>query len=567
MNRTSRFLIAVLTVAVGLGVFVVAQTPSSGVGGYSRVLAASGQSLRDWDDKVVGMERDKELRLRTVQADTIMAGRKHERLDQYYKGVPVFGGEVVRETDGQVTQSITASVYSGIAIGTDPSLSSDDAAKVFIKETGAAADTRLKPELTILPRTDGSFALTYRMTAFTGNAQPVMFVNAVTGAVELQYNNLKHQQPTAVVGTGVLAASGLVSSDQKKVSCALQGTTYLAWDMMRPTTIKTFDMKGNLTRTKLLFDGLTPWLQNDLATNTGSTWSDSVVTDAHTYLGWTYDYFYARHGWQGLNNTNSRTVYVAVHPANRSDFEKYSASDQSEFFMNAFYCGGCGYAYEDMMMIGEGLPAGWYVTDFGGQTVDYFAAALDILAHEYSHGVTDYTSALIYRNESGALNEAFSDIMSVGVEFFRQPAGTGLLVADYLEGEDVFRPYKSGTLSGLRSLANPQAYGDPDHYSKRYTGTNDNGGVHTNSSIANHAFYLAIEGGTNRTSGLSVTGVGAANRDKIEKAFFKGFTTLTSNATFSLARSKTIQAARDLYGSGSAVETAITQAWTAVGVN
>ena len=85
-------------------------------------------------------------------------------------------------------------------------------------------------------------------------------------------------------------------------------------------------------------------------------------------------------------------------------------------------------------------------------------------------------------------------------------------------------------------------------------------------TIATHAFYLAVEGGTNRTSGQTVTGVGAANRDKIERVFFRGFTTLTSNATFSLARAKTIQEARTLYGAGSAVEAAVTQAWNAVGV-
>jgi thermolysin len=365
----------------------------------------------------------------------------------------------------------------------------------------------------------------------------------------------------------VLVGEGLVASDQKKVSCTLQGSAYLAWDMMRPTTIKTYDLKGALSRAKDLFDGKVPLLQSDMATNTGATWTDAVVVDAHTYLGWTYDYFYARYAWQGLNGNNAHTVHVVVHPASRSDFANYSADDQSTFYTNAFYCGACGYSREDMMMIGEGLPTGWYSTGHGGQTVDYVAAALDILAHEYSHGVTDYTSALIYQNESGALNEAFSDIMSVGVEFYQQAPGSGLLKADYLEGEDAWRPYKTGALAGLRSLVNPAAYGDPDHYSKRSTGTDDNGGVHTNSTIASHAFYLAIEGGTNRTSGLSVTGVGAANRDKIEKAFFRGFTTLTSNATFSLARAKTIQAARDLYGAGSAVETAIIQAWNAVGVN
>ena len=128
-----------------------------------------------------------------------------------------------------------------------------------------------------------------------------------------------------------------------------------------------------------------------------------------------------------------------------------------------------------------------------------------MVAHELTHGITDYTSGLIYRNESGALNEAFSDILGTGAEFFYQPVGDGYLKADYVLGEDLTSP-----LSGFRSMANPGAFGDPDHYSRRYTGSADNGGVHTNSGIINQAFYLAVEGGVNRTSGLSVQGVGRA---------------------------------------------------------
>jgi Zn-dependent metalloprotease len=110
-------------------------------------------------------------------------------------------------------------------------------------------------------------------------------------------------------------------------------------------------------------------------------------------------------------------------------------------------------------------------------------------------------------------------------------------------------------------------FGHPDHYSLRYTGTADNGGVHTNSGISNHAFYLAIEGGTNRTSGLSVQGVGSANREQIERVFYRAFTQmLPASATFSIARAATIQAARDLYGDNGNVERAVTQAWAAVGV-
>ncbi len=130
--------------------------------------------------------------------------------------------------------------------------------------------------------------------------------------------------------------------------------------------------------------------------------------------------------------------------------------------------------------------------------MNYLAGGLDIVAHELSHGVTDYSSKLIYQGEPGALNEAFSDIMATAVEFYSQPER-----ADYLAAEDVFTP------GGIRSLQNPQAFGDPDHYSIRYTGSGDNGGVHINSGIANHAFYLAIEGGRHR---LGSDGPGSGRR-------------------------------------------------------
>ena len=146
------------------------------------------------------------------------------------------------------------------------------------------------------------------------------------------------------------------------------------------------------------------------------------------------------------------------------------------------------------MMFGEGLPEGFVLSDTG-QYVDYFAGALDIVAHEVTHGLTDRSSQLIYENESGALNEAFSDIIGTSTEFFYQTPGSGPRQADYLIGEDVVRP------GGIRSLSNPQSFGDPDHYSRRFLGPDDNGGVHINSTIVSHAFYLAIEGGTNRTSG------------------------------------------------------------------
>ena len=159
------------------------------------------------------------------------------------------------------------------------------------------------------------------------------------------------------------------------------------------------------------------------------------------------------------------------------------------------------------------------------------------------------------------LCSVITDIMGASAEFYFQPPGNGPMKADYVAGEDV-------VTGGLRSLADPGAYGDPDHYSKRYTGPLDNGGVHTNLTIGGHAFYLAVEGGVNRTSGLSVTGVGGARREQMEKIFYRAFTQmLPADATFATARAATIQSARDLYGADSPATRAVTEAWTAVGVN
>ena len=243
-----------------------------------------------------------------------------------------------------------------------------------------------------------------------------------------------------------------------------------------------------------------------------------------------------------------------MHLVRRSDI--FAAKDLT-YWSNAFYAG------DGIMVYGEGCDC-----TLGGQRVNYLSAGLDVVAHELSHGVTEFTSNLDYVNESGALNEAFSDIMGTSVEFFYQPVGTGRQKADYLIGEDVFTASAAGTIDGIRSMANPALFGYPDHYSKRYIGTSDNGGVHINSNIVNHAFYLTIEGGTNRTSGLSVAGVGASNRLQMERVFYRAFAQLMpSNATFATARAVTLQAAQDLYGTTSAAYAAVRDAWTAVGVN
>lgn len=502
--------------------------------------------LRAVDTRVDRMLRGGDLRRRvSAQTDKLVPGRRIERADQFIRGVRVFGGDVARQLAGGQTVSVFGTIYDDLSVDTTASVPELEARQRVEEAAGVRLGPSRAGELVVLPREDGRAALTWRVRAASGEDLREYFVDAHTGAIIFEYSDLQTQSAVGRA-TGVLG-------DAKKVSVIRSGGGFGLEDALRPPRIRTYDMKGDPFRTRDVVNGRVSLSPSDLGSDSDNTWEDGALSDAHAYSGFTYDFYFKRFNRRGINDANLRMESL-VHPVRRSDYALHSAAFPT-YFANAVYYGG------GMMAYGVGLPPG--VTS-GGRNWNYASGAIDIVAHEITHGVTDYTSDLIYLNESGALNESFSDIMGAAVEFFFQPAGDGLLRAEYLVGEDIAR----GSSNGIRSLASPNDRGHPDHYSIRYTGSADGGGVHINSGIPNHVFYLAIEGGTNRVSGLRVEGVGAANRLQIETVFYRAITQLLpANATFAMARAATIQAARDLYGTGSAAERAMIEAWTAVGVN
>lgn len=513
--------------------------------GTRRIAAGDGGALSDWDFRAGRLEAAGDLRPRLVREDELLPGRVHERLAQFHRGVPVWGGELVRQRSQTATLSVFGTFYEGIELDVTPTLTAADAAR-SVAARGLTLPLDKQPELVVLPREAG-FALAWRLRANTdpdaGFDARMIFLDARDGSVLLEYSDLKHQSAVGT-GTGVLA-------DSKKMSVLSGGGGFVTDDQLRPPRLRTFDMKGNLTRTLQFLNGQIALGQADLAVDPDNVWSDGAVVDAHAYAGYTYDYLYKRFGRRGLDDQNGRILSI-VHPVNRADIFGYSDAVVGTFYLNAFYYG------DGIMVYGEGLPTNLTA---GGQRFNYWSGALDVVSHELGHGVTDFTSALIYYGEPGALNESFSDILAAGTEFFHQEAGSGPLKADWLLAEDTVTP------GGIRSMQNPAAFGDPDHYSIRFTGPEDNNGVHINSGISNHAFYLAIEGGRNRVSGLSVTGVGLANRDQIEKVFFRAYTALLApSSDFAAARAATLQSARDLFGANSNAERAVREAWNAVGV-
>jgi len=517
--------------------------------GLIAVTTQSGALLRNWDASIDRMVRAGDLARRKVMSDTLLEGRSHERYDQYVNGVRVVGGDVARQMKNGSPESIFGRIYAVTGVQTQPKISEDDARAILAKLSGREMPPARRLELVILPTDDGRYTLAYETHIRTDDGWMRTYVDARDGQVVLQYND---RQTQSAVGTG----TG-VFGDTKKVSARALTGRYVADDELRPPVLITYDLLGNRPRVDLYLDGFYTAGTSDIASDTDNKWTDAANVDGHTHLGWTYDYYFKRFGRRGLDDDNT-PIFAITHPVSRADALTVPPEILFDYVINAFWCGGCGPEGLGAMVFGDGLPPGFTL---GGQSYDYLAGALDVVAHELTHGLTDYSSQLIYMNESGALNESFSDILGTSAEFFYQTPGPGLRQADYLIGEDVARP------GGVRSMSDPGAFGDPDHYSRRVTGDSDNGGVHHNSGISNQAFYLAVEGGVNRTSGLRADGVGAANREQIEKVFYRAFVLmLPSNATFSTARAATIKAATDLYGAGSPAERAITGAWTAVGV-
>jgi bacillolysin len=266
-----------------------------------------------------------------------------------------------------------------------------------------------------------------------------------------------------------------------------------------------------------------------LITEGGSS-SDPAAQAAHDNAGTTYDYYLARHGRDSLNNAGMTitTTIDYIHPDSNTPNNAYWRNSQ-------IACGN-----------GDGSSYG------------PFCSGLDILAHEYTHGVTEHTSELGYLNEPGALNEAMSDIFGAATEAWAR----GLGANTWKIGEDVRTPGTPG--DAFRYMDNPAQGGSRDYYPDRYIGQADGGGVHVNSGIANLAFYLLVQGGQH-PRGLSpwvVTGIGML---KAERIFYRAQTLLLGpNSDFEDMRAATAQAARDLYGA--ADEASVHMAWCAVGV-
>ena len=371
-------------------------------------------------------------------------GTRHYRYQQTYRGLPIFGHQVaVSERSGEV-RSVFGWQVEGLARelpSVTPSLSSSQALTLG-KHYGMGERTlvmqteREQSTLSVYVDESDRAHLAYVVTYFADSAQggsptrPVIIINANDGRVIKQWDNLQH----ALIGTGPGGNAktgqyeygtdfGFMDVEQTGTTCA-----------MTNANVKTVNLNHG-TSGSTAFSYTCP--RNTVKQINGAF---APLNDAHYFGGVVYSMYQA---------------YMGVPPLT---FQLQMRVHYSTNYENAFWNGSA-------MTFGDGLNR------------FYPLVSLDVSAHEVSHGFTEQNSDLIYDNQSGGMNEAFSDMAGEAAEYFMRGSN------DFKVGAEIFK----AAGQALRYMDNPTADGvSIDHYSDY----NDNIDVHYSSGIYNKAFYL-----------------------------------------------------------------------------
>lgn len=441
-----------------------------------------------------------------TKVNTDKLGMKHYRTQYFVDGIPVYGSEMMVHVDkdgnvyalnGEAEPTVKVKNFKS-----EVKLSSANAAAVAEKAIDVQLDNSIEPTAELyLYEVEKEYKPVYIVNISFIDPYPAywhIYVDAKTGKVIKKNNEVRYDGPTTGSGVGVDGVT-------KTLNTYLSSGSYYLYDTTKAMSgiIKTYTANNGTS--------LPGSYVTDADNNFNASTQEAGV-DAHYYAGLTYDYYYNTHGRNSYDNNGSDIISTVHYDSN---------------YNNAFWNG-------SQMVYGDG----------DGSTFIELSGGLDIIAHELTHAVTEYSANLEYHNQSGALNESFSDVFGVLVE-----GDTN----DWLIGEDIYTPGTPG--DALRSMSNPELYNQPahmdDYYNSPDTYYGDWGGVHTNSGIPNKAFYLVA------------TDIGFAKSGDI---YYRALTQyLTSTSEFVDARAALEQCAIDLYGQGAEL-TAIEDAFDAVGI-
>ena len=558
--------------------------------------------------------RTDDLVLRSAQPDRTVPGRIHEYFAQVHRGVPVRGAGLARQSAEGVPVSVFGTTFADIDIDTVPSFDAGVALARMEALAGAARATTEPAELVIVPTVLGELVLAWSAPLRDFHT---WFIDAHGGELVQRFD---HRFTEAAVGSGPGLTGAL-----RKVSAWSTAGRYEARDRLRPAEIVTFDASEESTTAESLDRPTEDW-PSMVASDDNNEWTSRGVVGGHANLGLTYDYLFRNQDWRGMDGQDGRIFSVV----NLDFFNAFFASapfgpegtgyvgfgvtpDDIPFvpldvvahelmhgvtFSALFERTGLPLVGSHTAILGPStLPAEddqvircgdshFFGTNAAGEEVGGPYVCFD---EDGNRSTSPDGRFGLFLAHGGAINEAYSDIIGTAAEFAAHSPGEGVLRADYLIGEDAEATLRR--MDRPRSqVVGPFQYPDAMGQEFRFVLASTGGrfvaytrfgmkgnrpfrigrdgyrGVHWNSTILSHAYYLAVEGGRH-SSGQTVDGVGVANRLQIEQAFFRGLVDLApATVTFPVMGSMVRQAAMDLHGAGSAAFTAIDQALTAVGL-
>ncbi len=514
---------------------------------------------------------DKSSTFEAKKIYTDASGMSHQRNQQYAKGLKVvFGTMITHQKDGFVV-SINGELYNPKNIDNKPKLEANTCFQKAVAQVNAQeymwenpvqaelADYR-KPagELVYFPDViKGDVHLAYMFDIYATNpiSRGEVYVDAVSGNILYINPIIKHAHndtPVATKNAKKVSIPNVIGTANTKYSGVRNIETtfntplakYVLNDLTRGNGIVTYNCERlvNTYQDVHFQDNDNNWTLAEHNNN----FFDNAAQDAHWGAEMTYDFWKTIYNRDSFDDNNAR-IRSYVH------FQRTAVSLSNAFWNGVF------------MTYGDGVQKPF--------------TSIDICGHEIGHAVCTYTANLAYRNQSGALNEGFSDIWGACIEHYgRTGSFTGTPVANVWRiGEDI----QSG--GGLRSMSTPTSKNDPDTFRGTYwlatsddgncspTANNDWCGVHSNSGVLNHWFYILSAGkaGTNNApvgefDVYNVTGIGMQKAAEI--AYLAERDYLTPNATFFDAREATITIANNLYCQRAPEVIAVTNAWNAVNV-
>ncbi len=471
-----------------------------------------------------GLDNPKEsFKIAGIHTDEL--GITRIRTVQQFRGVDIYGAEATVHLDATRERFTGAFHRPDVNTKTTPSVSAAAAVRRVIEDVSVETVYRefSKKEQNILDYTTPLSSLmlystgddNYRL-AWVVIIRPNFieewkyFIDASDGEIIHKFNN------TCSDGPETAQAIDLNNVLQTISTYLETGTYYLmniSENMFTEATgegvILTLDANNTSTTD----------LDYSYVTSSNNTWPQKNVVSAHNHATLTYRYLWNTFGRNSINGQGGNIIsFVNV------------AEDDGSSMENAFWNG----------------KAVFYGN--GGTSFYSLAGALDVAAHELGHGVVSNTANLEYYGQSGAINESYADIFASMVDRDNWRIGEDITRTSYSPSgalRDMADPHNGGT-----SLSQP--YWQPKSVSEMYTGSQDNGGVHINSGIGNHAYYLYAT---------------AVSKEKAEQVFYKALTDyLTMSSKFIDFRIAVVQAATDLYGASSDEVTKAKEAFTAVGI-